>query len=34
VFEPLWRPGVRAGLIERLNLAGYPQALLRIGQTA
>ena len=30
VIEPLWRPGVRAGLIERLTLAGYPQALLRI----
>ncbi|HEY3610626.1 MAG TPA: hypothetical protein VGL06_24200 [Pseudonocardiaceae bacterium] len=33
VVEPLWRPGVRAGLIERLSLAGYPQALLRVDST-
>ena len=30
VAEPLWLPGVRANLIERCSLAGYPQALLLI----
>ncbi|HEX9335597.1 MAG TPA: hypothetical protein VF892_06915, partial [Pseudonocardiaceae bacterium] len=30
VAEPLWVPGVRASLIERLSLAGYPQVLLRV----
>ena len=31
VTQPLHVPEVRAGLIERLDLAGYPQALLRVG---
>lgn len=29
--QPLQLPEVRAGLIERLGLAGYPQAILRVG---
>jgi nitroreductase len=32
VLAPLRLPAVRAGLIERLDLPGYPQALVRIGQ--
>ncbi|MCG8917488.1 nitroreductase family protein [Actinokineospora sp. PR83] len=31
ITQPLHLPEVRAGLIERLDLAGYPQALLRVG---
>jgi hypothetical protein len=29
--KPLHLPDVRAGLIERLQLAGYPQLILRLG---
>ncbi|SDC21459.1 Acg family FMN-binding oxidoreductase [Actinokineospora iranica] len=32
ITQPLHLPEARAGLIERLDLAGYPQALLRVGQ--
>lgn len=32
--QPLHLPEVRAGLIERLDLAGYPQLFLRVGSPA
>ena len=32
--QPLHLPEVRAGLIERLGLPGYPQAILRVGHPA